>query len=112
MSARTFENARKIARLAPTENERVTIMSNLLWDVLAQDGGFVGLSDAGFDAFCETHKQYVSRDIALKAQWARTVKWPRTAEEDAEVARWREAYARTPPGRAAAAQKSKEKEAA
>lgn len=98
---RTFSAARQIARTAVFENARlngrgeeindsdraigVRIMSNLLWSVLAQDGGFCGLSDAGFDAFCERNKQTVSREIAMKAQYAPDVKWPAVPEEQADA---------------------------
>jgi len=110
MSARNFENARKIAREAVFAHARasghgesiddsdraigIAVMSNLLWDVPAWEGGFLGLSDAAFDAFCEEHRGTVSREIALNAQWARTVTWPRDAEDDAERVRWRDAYRR------------------
>lgn len=66
-------------------------MSELLHDVLAQDGGFMGLSDAGFDARCVEYAQFVDRDIAMKAQWARTIKWPRSEEDEADLASWRAA---------------------
>jgi hypothetical protein len=117
MSARNFENARKIAREAAFAHARangrgesiddsdraigIAAMSNLLWDVPAWEGGFLGLSDAAFDALCEEHRGTVSREIALNAQWARTVTWPRDAEDVAERVRWRDAYTRNVAGRAA-----------
>jgi len=117
MSARNFENARKIAREAVFARARasgrgdvlddsdraigIAVMSNLLWDVPAEEGGFLGLSDAAFDAFCDAHRGTVSREIALSAQWARIVTWPRDAEDESERARWREAYERNVAWRAA-----------
>ena len=101
MTARTFENARKIAREAVFSNARlngrggdindsdraigIKWMSNLLWEVRADEGGFAGLSDAAFDAFCEANSRYVSREIAQKALWAREIKWPADAEDESEA---------------------------
>jgi hypothetical protein len=100
MSTRNFESARKIAREAVFANARlngrggdindsdraigIKFMSNLLWDVRADDGGFAGLSDAAFDPFCETNGRYVSRTIAQDALWAREIRWPRDTQ-DAEA---------------------------
>jgi len=110
MSARNFENARRIARDAVFANARlngrgddindsdraigIKFLSNLLWDVRADDGGFAGLSDAAFDAFCETHSRYVSRAIARKALWAREIRWPMDAEDESDRASWHHAAAR------------------
>ena len=94
--ARTFSTALSIARAAANGDAAIgrRYMSELLHDVLAQDGGFMGLSDAGFDAFCARNAQYVDRDIAMKAQWARTIKWPRSEEDDREIASWRSTWER------------------
>jgi hypothetical protein len=110
MTARTFENARRIAREAVFANARlngrggdindsdraigIKFMSNLLWEVRADDGGFAGLSDAAFDAFCERHSRTVSRAIAQKALWAREIKWPAGDEDKAERASWQETSTR------------------
>lgn len=128
MTARTFETALVIAREAVLAHARrngrgediddsdraigIAWMSNLLWEVRADDGGFAGLSDAAFEAFCEANSRYVSRAIAEKALWAREIRWPADAEDEAERARWHEAYARNLAFRAARPEPSEPQPAA
>jgi len=52
-------------------------MSNLLWDVPAWEGGSWACPMRRSMRSCEEHRGTVSREIALNAQWARTVTWPR-----------------------------------
>jgi hypothetical protein len=92
---KTFSAALSISRAAANGDAAIgkLWMSNLLHDVLAQDGGFMGLSDAGFDARCVEYSRYVDAALARAAFHARTIKWPRTEEDEAERKRWDAAYA-------------------
>jgi hypothetical protein len=81
VTARTYAAARRIAReyaLRGDIQEARRVLSNLLWHVDREDGGFIGLSEDEFDEYCELNRGGIDRDVALAAMYA-PMRWPEDA---------------------------------
>lgn len=93
---KTFAAAHTISLSAAGQDHGVYVrwMSELLLDVRAEHGGLAGLDDDARERFYAEHLNVVDREIAERASWGRTIKWPLDAEELADLASWRSTWGR------------------